>query len=73
MYTGTCTQPTWNSRPKEFGCGGRQCRRCFTTRGLIRKYGLNMCRRCFREKAVEIGFKKARAFFSIFFIPAGLN
>ena len=25
---------------------------------LIRKYGLNMCRQCFRQYADEIGFKK---------------
>jgi len=27
---------------------------------LIRKYGLNICRQCFREKADDIGFKKVR-------------
>jgi hypothetical protein len=26
--------------------------------GLIRKYALNMCRQCFRDKAKDIGFKK---------------
>jgi len=26
--------------------------------GLIRKYDLNMCRQCFREKASDIGFVK---------------
>lgn len=26
--------------------------------GIIRKYGLNMSRQAFREKAEEIGFKK---------------
>lgn len=30
------------------------------TAGLIRKYGLNMSRQAFREKAEEIGFKKVR-------------
>lgn len=29
--------------------------------GLIRKYGLNVCRRCFRERAADIGFLKVRA------------
>ena len=24
----------------------------------IRKYGIDLCRRCFREKAVELGFQK---------------
>ncbi|MDP3742683.1 MAG: 30S ribosomal protein S14 [Candidatus Micrarchaeota archaeon] len=36
----------------------RRCRFCATARGLIRKYQLYVCRRCFREKAEEIGFKK---------------
>lgn len=26
--------------------------------GLIRKYALNVCRQCFREKAKDIGFIK---------------
>lgn len=29
--------------------------------GIIRKYGLNMSRQAFREKAEDIGFKKVRA------------
>jgi small subunit ribosomal protein S29e len=41
-----------------FGKGSRKCRMCGTRIGLIRKYGLDMCRRCFREKATTIGFKK---------------
>ncbi|WAR19475.1 RS29-like protein [Mya arenaria] len=32
---------------------------CKNTHGLIRKYGLNMCRRCFREYAADIGFRKS--------------
>ena len=36
----------------------RICRICGTTRGVIRKYGLMICRRCFREKASDIGFTK---------------
>ena len=31
--------------------------------GLIRKYGLNMGRQAFREKAAEIGFVKVRGSF----------
>jgi len=38
--------------------GIRQCRVCGNVRGLIRKYGLYMCRKCFRERADKIGFKK---------------
>jgi ribosomal protein S14 len=33
------------------------CRACFTHKGLIGKYGLKICRRCFREYAPEIGFR----------------
>ncbi len=36
----------------------RRCRFCGNSKGLIRKYALFVCRRCFREKAQEIGFKK---------------
>lgn len=31
---------------------------CTHKAGLIRKYGLNICRQCFREKAEDIGFVK---------------
>jgi hypothetical protein len=31
---------------------------CTHKAGLIRKYGLNICRQCFREKASDIGFIK---------------
>jgi len=31
---------------------------CTHRAGLIRKYGLNICRQCFREKAQDIGFTK---------------
>ena len=31
---------------------------CANRHGLIRKYGLNMCRQCFRSYASDIGFKK---------------
>ncbi|TRY72112.1 hypothetical protein TCAL_10599 [Tigriopus californicus] len=46
------------SRPRKFGQGSRQCRACSNGHGMIRKYGLNMCRQCFREYAKDIGFKK---------------
>ena len=35
-----------------------KCNVCGTNRGMIHKYGLNICRRCFREVAAQIGFKK---------------
>jgi ribosomal protein S14 len=40
------------------GKGGRKCRLCGTARGIIRKYGLYVCRRCFREIGDNIGFRK---------------
>lgn len=33
---------------------------CGSHHGIIRKYGLQMCRRCFRENAKDIGFQKVR-------------
>ena len=33
---------------------------CTHKAGLIRKYGLNICRQCFREKSSDIGFTKVR-------------
>ncbi|CAK9251077.1 unnamed protein product [Sphagnum jensenii] len=48
----------WYSHPRKFGAGSRYCRVCSNHHGLIRKYGLNICRRCFRQYADQIGFKK---------------
>ncbi len=46
-------------KPKnEFGKGLTRCSICGTTRGHIGKYGLNICRRCFRLNASKLGFKK---------------
>ncbi|KAI4522980.1 ribosomal protein S14 [Schizophyllum commune] len=50
----------WFSRPRKFGKGSRQCRLCCHQAGLIRKYGLDLCRQCFREKSQAIGFTKNR-------------
>ena len=36
----------------------RGSRVCNNTHGIIRKYGLDLCRRCFREYAKDIGFIK---------------
>jgi len=35
---------------------------CGNSHGLIRKYGLNCCRQCFRSNAKEIGFIKVNTF-----------
>uniref|UniRef100_A0A452J4D2 Small ribosomal subunit protein uS14 n=1 Tax=Gopherus agassizii TaxID=38772 RepID=A0A452J4D2_9SAUR len=44
--------------PRKFGQGSRSCRMCSNRHGLICKYGLNMCRQCFRQYAKDIGFIK---------------
>ncbi|MEM2341141.1 MAG: 30S ribosomal protein S14 [Candidatus Bathyarchaeia archaeon] len=43
---------------RKFGKGSRPCRRCGSYGPIIRKYGLNLCRHCFREVAEKLGFKK---------------
>eukprot|EP00037_Helgoeca_nana_P019985 m.197089 g.197089 ORF g.197089 m.197089 type:complete len:57 (+) comp25078_c0_seq1:3493-3663(+) len=50
----------WNSHPKKFGPGSRSCRVCSNRHGLIRKYGLMICRQCFQLYAKDIGFQKMR-------------
>uniref|UniRef100_A0A8I3W0M5 Small ribosomal subunit protein uS14 n=1 Tax=Callithrix jacchus TaxID=9483 RepID=A0A8I3W0M5_CALJA len=52
-------QQLYWSHPRKFGQGSRSCRVCSNRHGLIRKYGLNMCRQCFRQYAKDIGFIKA--------------
>uniref|UniRef100_A0A3P8Y3W3 Small ribosomal subunit protein uS14 n=1 Tax=Esox lucius TaxID=8010 RepID=A0A3P8Y3W3_ESOLU len=52
-------QQLYWSHPRKFGQGSRSCRVCSNRHGLIRKYGLNMCRQCFRQYANDIGFVKA--------------
>ena len=46
--------------PKERSCGIalRKCKNCGRTRAHINKYGLHMCRQCFRDLATKLGFKK---------------
>ncbi|EAL89112.1 40S ribosomal protein uS14 [Aspergillus fumigatus Af293] len=51
-------ESVWYSRPRKFGKGSRECRVCAHRAGLIRKYGMDICRQCFREKAQDIGFYK---------------
>jgi len=40
------------------GRGTRKCRICGNPNALVRRYRLNICRKCFREHAEEIGFRK---------------
>ncbi|MHB8396137.1 MAG: 30S ribosomal protein S14 [Thermoplasmataceae archaeon] len=34
------------------------CRRCGRKRGMVRRYGLRLCRQCFRDSAPALGFRK---------------
>jgi small subunit ribosomal protein S14 len=45
-------------KERKYGRGSRTCQRCGCYGPIIRKLGLNLCRRCFREKAEKLGFKK---------------
>ncbi len=45
-------------KPRKYGISTKKCRRCGRPGAHIGKYGINMCRTCFREVAVNIGFKK---------------
>ena len=46
--------------PKTRSCGKakKKCRRCGRNGAHIDKYGIDVCRQCFREIGVKIGFKK---------------
>ena len=43
---------------RQHGRNIKHCKLCGTTRGMISKYGLDLCRRCFRLNAKSLGFKK---------------
>lgn len=45
-------------KPRKYGRATKKCRRCGRIRGHISKYGLGLCRGCFREIATSLGFKK---------------
>lgn len=45
---------------RKFGRGARRCQRCGSQDAVITKYGLYLCRQCFREIAPTLGFKKYR-------------
>ena len=51
-----------HNKPKDRTCGRARfkCKITGTSRGLIRKYGLDICRHAFREVAKELGFRKLR-------------
>ncbi len=45
-------------KKRTFGKSTKKCERCGNPRGHIGKYNINLCRRCFRETAKNLGFKK---------------
>lgn len=45
-------------KKRRFGPGTKRCTRCLRHEAHITKYGLHLCRQCFREIALELGFKK---------------
>lgn len=49
-----------HNAPKErkHGKNTKRCSMCGNPRGHIAMYGLNVCRRCFRDNAKKLGFKK---------------
>lgn len=49
-----------HNAPKKRACGRttKKCVICGRSEGMISKYGLGVCRTCFREIAPKIGFKK---------------
>jgi len=49
-----------SDKPKEkkYGKGSRRCRRCGTHVAVIQAHDIFLCRRCFRELAPKLGFKK---------------
>ncbi|MBS3169100.1 30S ribosomal protein S14 [Candidatus Woesearchaeota archaeon] len=51
---------TKHNQPRSRSCGVtlRKCKNCGRDGGHINKYGLHLCRQCFREMALNLGFKK---------------
>jgi small subunit ribosomal protein S14 len=45
-------------KDRKQGESTKKCKLCGRTGGHISKYGLNLCRHCFRDYATELGFKK---------------
>jgi len=45
-------------KDRKIGIAAKKCERCERYGAHIKSYGLNLCRHCFREIAVEIGFTK---------------
>ena len=51
--------------PRKYGKAAKKCTRCGDHSAMISRYGLSLCRQCFREIAPKIGFKKYKNGFKI--------
>jgi len=45
-------------KERKYGKGSRRCIRCGTHVAVIQAHKLMLCRRCFREVAYQLGFRK---------------
>lgn len=45
-------------KKKPYKVQPKTCKRCGTHKGVVSKYGLGICRRCFKDNAEAIGFRK---------------
>ena len=45
-------------KKRSYGAAVKRCWRCGRMGAHISKYDLHLCRQCFREIALELGFKK---------------
>lgn len=59
-YVFRICNPNFVRAPESCNNGLYCSRVCGNQWGIIRKYGLDMCRQCFREYAKDMGFKKVR-------------
>ena len=45
-------------KPRTYGDVTKKCKLCGRTGGHISKYKIDLCRHCFRQFALDLGFKK---------------
>jgi len=45
-------------KARKYGKGSRPCTRCGSYGPIVRAYGINVCRQCFREVSKRLGFRK---------------
>ena len=47
-----------NEKMKKRTVGVRECKICGTRKGMMRRYNIGICRRCFKDNAERMGFRK---------------